>query len=332
MRLTDLLKNWWKQVAAVVGVIALIVKFYPLLEGLVERWIVQRGLIAGALVVLVLASSLLIYALYAYSKLKEKESAGEKRIEALDLKLKDGNDALTKLKGTFTVKSKEIEALQGTFSETLAATNLIASQLFPAQPKPMRTVLRLQRVLTIMANGDCRFHETHVFAGKNHDIHFVEQTIGPSDGEPALFPSDISLEITSGTPGNKVATLISDNRPQQKSFVIFFLPFIQKGGQDEREVVVNYQWKGTFRPLFQDNKDEFQSSAKSSDPIPSVEYQFWLSPGLGTLKCSNIGSLLPAGSEQLKELQDKAKGMDYWQYTATNVPSGHETRLQLEIS
>lgn len=118
---------------------------------------------------------------------------------------------ITNLKRTFTVNSKEIEALEGTFQETLAATNLITSQLFPAQSRPMKAVPRLQRVRTIMENGDCRFHETYVFSGKNHDIHFVEQQIGTMDGEGALFPSDIGFNIASGTAGKDVACLISQN-------------------------------------------------------------------------------------------------------------------------
>ena len=347
MAIGQVLKDWWKLFATVVGVVALFVKLYPLLEGWADRWALKHylsssggvgtgyrftgsGDLAAGVLLLLLAASLLAYTFYAYAKLKKNQAAGEANITTLKAGLIACGEEIAGLKSTFTVSTKEAKSLKLTFDEALEATNLIANQLFPAQPMVMKTIVSFKRVLTIKENGDGHVRESYLIAGNNFDIHFFEKKIFGEGGEPAPFPDAIGLKIESGTTGKDLAVLPSQNDPLQKSVLIFFLPFIAKGGTDRREVAVTYHWKGLFRKLATEKKDEFEGSLSSSDPIPNVEYQFWMEPGSTlALKCINTGPRL--NSEQLKEVTDTGSGMKYWKYEATNVPSGHATELKLVL-
>jgi hypothetical protein len=89
---------------------------------------------------------------------------------------------------------------------------------------------------------------------------------------------------------------------------------------DKRELAVTYHWKGYLGKLATEKKDVFEARMSSCDPIPNIEYQFWMEPGSAkALRCSNIGMLLD--DEKLEELRDVTKGMKCWKYEAIGCSS-----------
>jgi hypothetical protein len=62
-----------------------------------------------------------------------------------------------------------------------------------------------------------------------------------------------------------------------------------------------------------------------------MEFEFWIKPGIGEVRCENIGTKLPAGNEKITEDSDnkELKGLIY---KAKNVPVGHVTLLKVTLT
>lgn len=229
-------------------------------------------------------------------------------------------------------EAEKTPILRKTFRRSTEAADLIAKKLFPGVAPRIKLVRRCKQVYTIYKDGDCYVTEELVVAAKDKDIHFMEKIIDAEDeADPVEFPDEIDLKIDSKTPGRHVRYLISKNEPRSKGVVIFFLPRIKANEGDERELKISYHWKGFMRRLVTVGDEPFNMGIKSVEPIPSVEYQFWIKPKEGQLTCRHIGEALEEGKELLDEQPLDNKGMGGWVYTAKEVPIGHMTRLKLEL-
>lgn len=221
------------------------------------------------------------------------------------------------------------DALLQTFHQSTKAADLICEQLFPGTAVPIKKVLSFKEVFTFYENGDCHCQQEMVLTADTSDVHFYEMSIaGEPEADPASYPSDIQLEVSPAA-NQGLTYLISANEPKKKKLVIFFLPFIRGGASDQRTVTATYYWRGLMRKLFTEREEEFADRVKSSAAVPDIQYQFWIKPGIGNLKCEQIGVKLPG--EMLTENKPNLNGMRGWTYHATNVPPGHETRLRLGL-
>ena len=330
MRLVKFLGNHfqqsWKLWAAAAGTVVLIISIYSPLAQWVGRWMLRQvvpragtslgsltvkdsapTLIAWGIITLSLVAVALCYTLYSLYQVRRAERTGERRT------------------GT----------LEKTFHRTQQAADKIWNRLFLGPSRPLKKVIKLRQVWTIYENGDCNFVETLTLTTKDKDIHFMEKGIDAEEAaEPAEFPDDIDLKIQPGGNG-EIAYLINNNDPWSKRFIVFFLPFINAGGRDEREVTTSYYWKGLFRGLLVKGEEPFTYQERSADPIPEVEYQFWIKPKMGSLNCRNTGVNLgkDAQGRDIERLDPSRNlmGMSGWTYSATDLPGNHTTRLLLEL-
>ena len=228
--------------------------------------------------------------------------------------------------------SRTKDVLERTFEKTVEAADQISEQLFPSTGKVVKKVISCKQIYTLYDNGDCYFTEDMVVDAATRDLHFMSKIIGGEpEADPAEFPADIDLNIVSLTHGNSVKYLITENQPRYKSFAIFFLPVIELGANDPREVRTEYYWKGLLKKLLLKGQEGFELEVKSAVAVHEVEYQFWVKPGVGTLQCDNVGGKLPPGSETLKQASD-SKGLKGWIYKAQAVPPGHITKLNLQLT
>ncbi|HEV2426482.1 MAG TPA: hypothetical protein VGZ29_16775 [Terriglobia bacterium] len=320
--LSKLLKGWWDLIILVSGLLAAFLGLYLPLRDFASGWGLSRCLSASpagcaakefsgagsvAIAILLLGSLLVLLAYTAYQAASPQGRSG--RIRSRD--------------------AGRIEMLKRTFTQTVEATDLIASQFFLAAAGTRKEVRQFKQVWILGRNGDCRVKQTWTLAAQNGDLHFFETGIqGDDQTSPAGFPEEIALDITSGTPGMRVAWLLSRNEATEKDFVVFLLPAITAGGKDVRNIEVRYYWKGLMRRLALNRYDYFEYSIKSAAAIPSVEYQFRVAEGAGKLRCSIEGTLL-GPDETLAALQDD--GGEYWTYQVRNMPSDHPTKLKLEF-
>lgn len=230
-----------------------------------------------------------------------------------------------------TAGAEKIPILIKTFRRTTEAADLISKKLFPGAALPVKLVLACKQVYTIYEGGDCHYSEELTVAAKAKDTHFMEKIIDVEpEADPAEYPDEIDLKVKSKTPGKEVQYLISKNEPRSKSFVIFFLPRIQAGEADKRELKISYYWKGHMKRLVLLGSEPFNMRVKSVEPVPSIEYQFWMKPSQRKLVCVHVGEPLDEGKETLEERPADERGMTGWVYTARDVPPGHTTRLRLE--
>jgi hypothetical protein len=304
----------------------LIIKIYSPLTEALSRWILMQvvlpagtspgslrvkdsapPLIASGIITLSLVTGALIWTLYSLYQVRSAERTGEKRM------------------GT----------LEKTFHRTQQAADKIWNRLFLGQSRPLKKVIKLRQVWTIYENGDCNFAETLTLTTKDKDIHFMWKGVDAEQlAEPAEFPDDIDLKIEAGGKG-EVAYLISKNEPRSKHFIMFFLPFVSAGGQDERELTISYYWKGLWRGLLVKGEEPFEYRENSADPIPEVEYQFWIKPKMGSLNCTNTGVNLgkDVHGRDIEHLEPSKNlmGMSGWIYSARDLPGNHTTRLLLEL-
>ena len=227
---------------------------------------------------------------------------------------------------------RKSSSLEVTFKETMKTAGLIVEKISSTPMRTLKSVLDFHQTYTLYDNGDCYISETSLITSKEHDLHLMMKSIEPeSVADPAHFPSDINLRIESGTPGKEVAYLISRNEPRDKRFVIFFLPAMQRGGNDQRETTVSFYWEGYLKKLVTEGEEEISYSVKSLDPVPTVEYVFWAKPKSGQLTCSNIGGYLTEEPE-FEKLEDKATGMKGIAFRAKNVPGDYTVKLLLKIN
>jgi hypothetical protein len=319
---SKLLKGWWDLIVLVSGLLAAFLGLYTPLRDYASGWGLQRclpanpagcaarefggaGSVAAGILLLGGLVVLLIYTAFAavspqgrWGKIRSRDAG-------------------------------RIDMLKGTFRQTVEATDLIASQLFLAAAGTRKEVRQFKQVWALGKNGDCRVKQVWSLAAQNGDLHFFETGIqGDDDTVPAGFPAEIELDISSKTPGKRVAWLISRNEVTEKDFVVFFLPAIESGGHDVRDIEVRYFWKGLMRKMALNRYDYFEYSIKSVAAIPAVEYQFRTMDGAAKLKCS-IESTLLGPNETLESLQDD--GGEYWAYRARALPSDHLTKLKLEF-
>lgn len=324
--LGDHLRQFWKLWAAAAGTVVLIIGIYTPLKEAVGRWmlrqVVSRAgtssgrvvvsdfaaiLIASGIITLSLVAVALCYTLYSLYQVRRAEKTGERRA------------------GT----------LEKTFHRTQQAADKIWNRLFLGPSRPLKKVIKLRQVWTIYENGDCNFVETITLTTKDKDIHFMWKGVDVEQlAEPAEFPDDIDLKIKPGGNG-EIAYLISKNEPRSKHFIVFFLPFISAGGRDERELTVSYYWKGLFRGLLVKGEEPFVYREGSADPIPEVEYQFWIKPKMGSLNCTNtgvnLGKDIHGRDVERLEPSSNLMGMSGWIYSARDLPGNHTTSLLLEL-
>jgi len=319
-------RQFWKLWAAAAGTVVLIIRIYTPLAEAVGRWMSRQvvplagtlsgslrvkdsapTLIASGIITLSLVAVALCYTLYSLYQVRRAEKTGERRA------------------GT----------LEKTFHRTQQAADKIWNRLFLGQSRPLKKVIKLRQVWTIYENGDCNFVETLALTTKDKDIHFMWKGVTAEQvAEPAEFPDDINLKIEPGGNG-EIAYLISKNEPRSKHFIVFFLPFISAGGRDERELTISYYWKGLFRGLLVSGEEPFTYREGSANPIPEVEYQFWIKPKMGSLNCTNRGVNLgkDAHGRDIERLEPSRNlmGMSGWTYSARDLPGNHTTRLLLEL-
>jgi hypothetical protein len=228
--------------------------------------------------------------------------------------------------------AEKIPILTKTFRRTTEAVDLIAKKLFPGASFPIKLVRSCRQVYTIYEGGDCHFSEELIVEAKGKDTHFMEKIIDAEpEADPAEYPDEINLKVESKTAGKGVRYLISKNEPRSKSLVIFFLPRIKADEGDKRELKTSYYWKGFMKRLVLQGSEPFNMGVKSVEPVPSIEYQFWMKPGERKLACVHVGEPLDEGKETLDEQPADERGMTGWLYTAKDVPPGHMTRLRLEL-
>jgi hypothetical protein len=230
-----------------------------------------------------------------------------------------------------TEDSEKSQILLKTFHRSMQAADLIAKQMFAKSALPIKKVMSCKQIYTLYEDGDCHFTEEIVLCAKAKDVHFIVKGHDADPGGASVeFPDEISLKVESQTPEKSVAYLINKNEPRNKGLIIFFLPVVKAGEEDQRAIKTTFYWKGLLRKLVERGEEEFGYHLKSVDPVPSVEYQFWVKPKMGHLKCTNVGMPLEPGTESLIESTDD-KGMQGWTYKATNVPPDHVTELRLEL-
>jgi hypothetical protein len=224
--------------------------------------------------------------------------------------------------------------LAKTFERTVQAADRIAKQLFPGAATATKKVISCKQVYTLYKNGDCHVTEALVVTAHEKDIHFMEKNIGVEpEADPADFPDEIDLKVTSRTPNREVAYLISRNDKRLKNVMVFFLPRIQAAAPEQREIEFTFFWKGYFKRLVTSGEEPFECTIKSVEPIPRVEYEFWVAPDAGNLTCLNVGQMIDeddAEREKLVEIKKPdERGMRCWKYAATDFPLGHVTRFRL---
>ena len=300
-------KGAWKYYAAVLGVIVLLIKVYSPLKALCVAWLGVAGMasevVAFSWITLLFLLVALVFTVGGLYKSHKKE----------------------------TTQGQQGEILLKTFHRTQQAADLISKKLFPGPSQTRKKVLSCKQVWTIFDNGDCNFTEVLALTTKEKDIHFLQKGIDAEpEADPVEFPDQIDLKIESTTPAKQVVYLINKNELRSKRFVVFFLPFIRAGVDDRRDVKMTYYWKGLMRKLIAFGEEDFTYEVKSVEPIPEVEYQFWIKPQAGTLACSNIGPELDPGTETLEPVEDE-KGLKGWIYRGKNLPGDHVTRLRLEL-
>jgi hypothetical protein len=85
-----------------------------------------------------------------------------------------------------------------------------------------------------------------------------------------------------------------------------------------------------MRRLVTTGTEEFENRVKSVDPVPLIEYEFWVKPKMGQLLCTNLGGEMDPGMETLSPISDQ-KAMQGWRYQGTNLPGNHVTLLKIEL-
>jgi cbb3-type cytochrome oxidase subunit 3 len=219
-----------------------------------------------------------------------------------------------------------------TFHRTVGASDLIAKKLFPLPARPIKKVTRCKQVFSIFDEGDCHHVEELVLCAKDRDIHFIERRMEADPGGDSVeFTEEIDLKVESGTVEKGIQYLISKNEPRSKSILVFFLPVVRSGGADQRLAKTSFYWSGLMRRLVEQGEEEFENQVKSVDAVPLVEYEFWVKPRLGRLRCTNLGPEVDAVIEEKLEETEDGKGMHGWRYTGKNLPGDHVTRLRLEL-
>lgn len=321
------IQRFWKYWAGATGSVALISAIYEPLWKAIDRWlpreIVPRAgtnianlavkgivptLIACGIIALSMTTGLCSYTLVVLGQARREEKTGKKR-------------------GT---------TLVNTFHRTMQAADRIWHRLFLGLSRPLKKVVKCKQVWTIDENGDCHFYESVTFTTKDRDIHFMQKGIDAEQvADPAEFPDDIDLKIESGANG-EIAYLINENGPWKKRFIVFFLPFIKAGGKDQRELITSYYWKGLMRGLIAKGEEPFCYRVESADPIPEVEYQFWIKRRMGSLAGVLTGDNLGKDTngqdvEKLVPCEDNQMGMIGCAYTARNLPGNHVTCIRLEL-
>ena len=228
----------------------------------------------------------------------------------------------------YQVKRAKAPLLAKTFKRTIEAADLIANRLFPG-PDAIKRVLSCKQVYTLFSNGDCQFTELLTLCARDQNIHFMEKAImAEPEAKGVEFPDEIALKVASKTQDKSVAYLISRNELRHKRVVIFFLPFIHTSN-DERVIETTYCWNGLMDKLLTDGEEGVENAVKSVEPVPLVEYQFWVQSSLGELACEHIGAKI--GTETIEKQGHNEHGMNGWIYRATNVPREHITKLKLTL-
>lgn len=314
------LSRWWKTFLGLLGIVYLFYKVAGPLGDLLTSWLLghevvlkERASIDGVATGFLVGLVLLLFALVVFSIYIVHQLIGAQTL---------ANQAL------------RVPVLTKTFQRTVQAADRIAKQLFPGAATAIKKVVSCRQVYTLYKNGDCHAMETLVVTAQEKDIHFMEKNIAVEPAaDPADFPDDIDLKVASLTPNREVAYLISRNEHRLKSVMVFFLPRIQAGAADEREIQTTFFWKGFFKRLITSGEEPFETTIKTVEAISRVEYEFWVAPGAGRLTCQNVGQMIDennAEREKLTEITEPdAKGMRGWKYTAIDFPVGHTTRFQL---
>jgi hypothetical protein len=276
---------WWKHYVALLGVLYLFYKIAGPLGDLLTSWLLRHEpVLNGAVSVdkvatgVLVACFLLLIGLIVFSVFTTVE---------LMRKQRQVNETL---KASILLK---------TFERSVQAADLIAKQLFPGTASAIKKVISCKQVYTLFKNGDCHASETLVVMAKDRDIHFMEKFIAADDeGEPVDFPDEIDLKVASVTPNRGVAYLITANEKRRKHVMVFFLPRIHAAAPDQREIRITYYWKGFFKRLVTHGEEPFETTIKSVEPIPQVEYEFLVAPDAGDLTCVNVGQLIDENDPQ----------------------------------
>jgi hypothetical protein len=312
--------RWWAIFLASLGILYLFYKIAVPLGDLLTNWLlgheaVLKGTISidGFATAFLVGCSFLLFALVVFSAYS---------VYSLILAHRLASQAL------------KVPVLTKTFERTVQAADRIAKQLFPGAATATKKVVSCKQVYTLYKNGDCHASETLVVAAHEKDVHFFEKNIGVEpEADPADFPDEIDLKVTSRTANREVAYLISRNEGRLKNVMVFFLPRIQDVVDDELEVKKTFFLNRFFNLLITHGEEPFETTIKTVVAIPRVEYEFWVAPDAGYLTCQNVGQMIDetdAERETLIEIADPdTRGMRGWKYTAINFPIGHTTRFRL---
>jgi hypothetical protein len=214
----------------------------------------------------------------------------------------------------------------------MAATSRIRNQLSPVG-KLVKS-LEYARV-TYYIHKDFTAHVVREYGIRSNKepVHFwTTGNHATSFADPVDFLKDIAFEIKDEK-GLKLPYLPIKNDALGKDVVIYFLPRIEPG-DPTRHVLITFTWPKYLKQI-EGSGENFAFTLDSIDPIPLLEFSWFLEPGTGRKIVGQIiSSRLPG--DDLNQAASAAFNGGTWSgfsYKVKNGPSGtfkYELRATLQ--
>lgn len=213
----------------------------------------------------------------------------------------------------------------GTSAASLGKVFSAASQIYHCayREEPRVDVLNHMYHFTLDSSGGCVCRERRVYEVKSGE-YFVD-AFG-INGEAAL-PNFEALQLTAGCADSSrtLPVLPSYDAPNQKRFLLFFLPSVLPGHQVE--FTLDWQWPGMWASLAQGRPDHWRGRPKPSMNVRQVEFCFHVPVDFPKLEIRHMGKVKGALGVDCKRV--RGKSLNEYRYTLCDLISGNQYVVEL---
>jgi hypothetical protein len=234
-------------------------------------------------------------------------------------------------------KYKQLEADHGGALEMIggmmAATSRIRNQLAPAG-KSIKSFEFVKITYYIQKDFTAHVLREYGIRTNKEPMHFwTTENRATSHADPVDYLKDIAFEVNDEK-GNKLPYLPIKNDAIAKEVVIYFLPRIEPG-DPPRTVQIKFTWPRYLRQIEKLGYENFGFTLDSIDPIPNLEFSWFLEPGSGRNLVGEIASARITGDvfEPAANAPYMGKTWVGFSYKVKNGPAGtfkYELRARLE--
>jgi hypothetical protein len=251
----------------------------------------------------------------------------------LVIRLLKKSDGPNPLQAVHTELTEHLAKAREMIGGMMAATSKIRNQLSPVG-KLVKSFEYARVTYYVYKDFTALVVREYGIRSNKEPVHFwTTGNRASGHADRADYLKDIDFDITDEN-NSRLPYLPIKNDALAKDVVIYFLPRIEPG-EPVRHIKISFKWPRYLRQIEKQGSEIFSFTLDSIDPIPNLEFSWYLEPGTGHKLVGEVLSQRILGDTLSLAVSKQHDGKQWagFSYTAKQGPSGtfrYELEARLE--